>query len=97
MVSTYKEFSLPANYLKGHGHKFKYWLDYYHSGVLLVTVEQVTWQHHNLAVKGPAIETTPTEEKEVNDNIRINDDAPITTIKEAEKKQQQARHTQSKN
>ena len=29
-----KEFSLPANYPKGYGDQFKYWLQKYHPGVL---------------------------------------------------------------
>ena len=51
MISTDKEFSLPANYPKGHGHKFKYWLDKYHPDVLLVAVERITGQRHDLTVK----------------------------------------------
>ena len=54
MISTDKEFSLPANYPKGHGHEFKFWLDKYHPGVLLVPVEQVTGQRHDLVVEGAA-------------------------------------------
>ena len=54
MISVVKEFSLPANYPKGHGHEFKFWLDKYHPGVLLVAVERVTGQRHNLAVEGVA-------------------------------------------
>ena len=42
MISVDKEFSLPANYPKGHGHEFKFWLNKYHPGALLVAVERVT-------------------------------------------------------
>ena len=54
MISVDKEFSLPANYPKGHGHEFKFWLNKYHPGVLLVAVERVTGQRHDLAVEGTA-------------------------------------------
>ena len=53
MISTDKEFSLPANFPKGHvQHEFKNWSDHYHPGVLLVVVERVTGQGHNLVVEG---------------------------------------------
>ena len=38
MISVDKEFSLPANYPKGHGHEFKFWLNKYHLGVLYWTM-----------------------------------------------------------
>ena len=49
-----KEFSLPANYPKGHGDQFKYWLHKYHPGVLLVSVERTSGSRQDLAVKGAA-------------------------------------------
>ena len=45
-----KEFSLPANYPKGHGDQFKYWLQEYHPGVLLVAVERAAGSRQDLAV-----------------------------------------------
>ena len=49
-----KEFSLPANYPKGHGDQFKYWLHKYHPGVLLVAVERTSGSRQDLAVEGAA-------------------------------------------
>ena len=49
-----KEFSLPANYPKGHGDQFKYWLQKYHPGVLLVAVERTSGSRQDLAVEGAA-------------------------------------------
>ena len=49
-----KEFSLPANYPKGHGNQFKYWLHKYHPGVLLVAVERTSGSRQDLAVQGAA-------------------------------------------
>jgi len=37
-----KEFSLPANYPKGHGDCFKHWLQKNYPGELLVAVERTT-------------------------------------------------------
>ena len=47
-----KEFSLPANYPKGHGVLFKMRTETNHPGALLLLVERATGSRHNLAVKG---------------------------------------------
>lgn len=47
-----KEFSLPANYPKGHGKAFKHWLDKYHPGALLVPTLRSTGARHDLNVEG---------------------------------------------
>ena len=49
-----KEFSLPANYPKGHGDMFKHWLKKNHPGALLVPVQRTSGSHQDLAVKGAA-------------------------------------------
>jgi hypothetical protein len=47
-----KEFSLPANYPKGHGREFKHWLEKYHPGVLLVPTLRSSGARHDLNVEG---------------------------------------------
>lgn len=47
-----KEFSLPANYPKGHGDMFKHWLKKHHPGALLVPVERATGSRQDLACEG---------------------------------------------
>ena len=47
-----KEFSLPANYPKGHGDEFKHWLKKSHPGALLVPVERSTGSCQDLACEG---------------------------------------------
>ena len=49
-----KEFSLPANYPKGHGDAFKYWLKMMHPGALLVPVTRTSGSRQDLAVEGAA-------------------------------------------
>ena len=49
-----KEFSLPANYPKGHGDEFKHWLKKYHPAALLVPVLRTTRSCQDLAVEGTA-------------------------------------------
>ena len=49
-----KEFSLPANYPKGHGDAFKYWLKMMHPGALLVPVTRASGSRQDLAVEGAA-------------------------------------------
>ncbi len=49
-----KEFSLPANYPKGHGDMFKYWLELNHPGALLVPVERSSGSRQDLACEGAA-------------------------------------------
>ena len=44
-----KEFSLPANYPKGHGDMFKHWLCKFHPGALLVPVTRTTGSRQDLA------------------------------------------------
>jgi len=44
-----KEFSLPANYPKGHGAMFCHWLKSNHPGALLVPVERTAGSHQDLA------------------------------------------------
>eukprot|EP00957_Ditylum_brightwellii_P194764 14835637-Ditylum_brightwellii.AAC.1 len=45
-----KEFSLPANYPKGHGNKSKTWLLKHHPGALLVPITCATGSRQDLAV-----------------------------------------------
>ena len=52
--SVDKEFSLPANYPKGHGDSFKYWLKNTHPGALLVPVTRASGSRQDLAVEGAA-------------------------------------------
>ena len=47
-----KEFSLPANYPKGHGDMFKHWLRKHHPGALLVALERATGSRQDLACEG---------------------------------------------
>ena len=49
-----KEFSLPANYPKGHGDMFKYWLMKFHPGALLVPVQRTAGSRQDLAMEGAA-------------------------------------------
>ena len=49
-----KEFSLPANYPKGHGDMFLHWLKQNHSGALLVPVERTAGSRQDLAAEGAA-------------------------------------------
>jgi len=49
-----KEFSLPANYPKGHGDEFKHWLKLHHPGALLVPVQRTSGSRQDLAVEGAA-------------------------------------------
>jgi hypothetical protein len=47
-----KEFSLPANYPKGHGEQFLHWLKRNHPGALLVLVARNAGSRQALAVEG---------------------------------------------
>ena len=49
-----KEFSLPANYPKGHGDQFKHWLKDFHPEALLVPVLRATGSRQDMAVEGAA-------------------------------------------
>ena len=49
-----KEFSLPANYPKGHGDLFKHWLKEYHPHALLVPVQRTAGSRQDLACEGAA-------------------------------------------
>ncbi len=49
-----KEFSLPANYPKGHGDMFKHWLRKHHPGALLVPVERTSGSRADLSSEGAA-------------------------------------------
>jgi hypothetical protein len=49
-----KEFSLPANYPKGHGDHFKHWLKREHPDALLVPVQRTPGSRQDLAVEGAA-------------------------------------------
>ena len=49
-----KEFSLPANYPKGHGVMFKTWMDFNHPGALLLPVEHASGSRQDLTVEGAA-------------------------------------------
>ena len=46
-----KEFSLPENYLKGHGDVFKHWTKKYHPRDLLVPVALTSGSRQDLAVE----------------------------------------------
>ena len=50
-----KEFSLPANYPKGHGDMFKHWMHLNHPGALLLPVQQTSGSRQDLAVEGAAV------------------------------------------
>ena len=47
-----KEFSLCANYPKGHGELFCKWMDQYHPGTLLLHVERASGSRQDLCVEG---------------------------------------------
>ena len=49
-----KEFSLPANYPKGHGDMFLHWLRVNHPGALLVPVQRTAGSRQDLAAEGAA-------------------------------------------
>jgi hypothetical protein len=49
-----KEFSLPANYPKGHGDMFLHWLRMNHPGALLVPVQRTAGSRQDLAAEGAA-------------------------------------------
>ena len=49
-----KEFSLPANYPKGHRDMFVHWLKQNHPGALLVPVERTAGSRQDLAAEGAA-------------------------------------------
>ena len=49
-----KEFSLPANYPKGHGDMFKHWMNLNHPGALLVPVQRTSGSRQDLVVEGAA-------------------------------------------
>ena len=49
-----KEFSLPANYPKGHGKEFKHWMRTNHPGALLLPVQRTSGSRQDLAVEGAA-------------------------------------------
>ena len=49
-----KEFSLPANYPKGHGDLFLHWLKLNHLGTLLVPVQRTAGSWQDLATEGSA-------------------------------------------
>ncbi len=49
-----KEFSLPANYPKGHGDMFLHWLRVHHPGALLVPVQRTAGSRQDLAAEGAA-------------------------------------------
>ena len=52
--SVDKEFSLPANYPKGHGDMFRLWMEKNHPDALLLPVERSTGSRHDLVVEGAA-------------------------------------------
>ena len=52
LCAIYKEFSLPANYPKGHRDMFKHWLQQHHPGGLLVPVERTSGSQQDLAAEG---------------------------------------------
>ena len=52
--SVDKEFSLPANYPKGHGDHFKHWMLKHHPEALLVPVQRTSGSRQDLAVEGAA-------------------------------------------
>eukprot|EP00957_Ditylum_brightwellii_P012127 915698-Ditylum_brightwellii.AAC.1 len=47
-----KEFSLCANYPKGHGDLFYEWIEHNRPGVLLLHVERASGSRQDLAVEG---------------------------------------------
>merc|ERR1711884_508691 len=49
-----KEFSLPANYPKGHGDHFKWWMHKHHPNAPLVSVTNATGARNDLIVEGAA-------------------------------------------
>ena len=49
-----KEFSLPANYPKGHGDMFQHWLRHHHPGALLVPVQRTARSRQDTAAEGAA-------------------------------------------
>ena len=52
--SVDKEFSLPANYPKGHGDQFLHWLKKNHPEALMVPVERASGSRQDLAAEGAA-------------------------------------------
>lgn len=49
-----KEFSLPANYPKGHEQEFKHWINNNHPQALLLPVQRTSGSRQDLAVEGAA-------------------------------------------
>ena len=47
-----KEFSLAANYPKGHGELFRKWMDTHHPGAMLLHVERTSGSRQDLCVEG---------------------------------------------
>jgi hypothetical protein len=56
-----KGFSPPANYPKGHGAMFLYWLKLNHPDALLVPVERTAGSRQDLAAEGVAAEGVAAE------------------------------------
>jgi hypothetical protein len=54
LITIDKEFSIPANYPKGHGPEFKHWLKAHHPGALLVPVQRTAGSRQDLAKEGAA-------------------------------------------
>ena len=54
LIAVDKEFSIPANYPKGHGPEFKHWLKANHPGALLVPVQRTAGSRQDLATEGAA-------------------------------------------
>jgi hypothetical protein len=54
LIAIDKEFSIPANYPKGHGPEFKHWLKAHHPGALLVPVQRTAGSRQDLATEGAA-------------------------------------------
>ena len=54
LLAIDKEFSLPANYPKGHGDQFLHWLKEHHSEALMVPVERSSGSRQDLAAEGAA-------------------------------------------
>ena len=54
LIAIDNEFSIPANYPKGHGPEFKNWLKANHPGALLVPVQRTAGSHQDLATEGAA-------------------------------------------
>ena len=52
--SVDKEFSLPANYPKGHGDQFQHWLKKNHPEALMVPVQRISGSRQDLAAEGAA-------------------------------------------